>query len=167
MARAHVSRANSRRRLCRLHMLRRPNEAALARGDAVIRANVSAEDRWHAKTSPSTSPPPPVCVCVCVLTEERRKEKCVRREKRKKENVLKEDKSFDRIKPDKSIWTRCSRRRNDSSGVQAGSFPSGQMSTTHRTFPDGCWMKQLRLLPRTTGQDGLMTSPATCGHGAS
>lgn len=60
-------------------MLRRPNEAALARGDAVIRANVSAEDRWHAKTSLSTSP----LLCVCVLTEEREGEMC-QREKRLK-----------------------------------------------------------------------------------
>lgn len=56
-------------------MLRRPNEAALARGDAVIRANVSAEDRWHAKTSLSTSPR------LCVLTEERGKAERVRGEK--------------------------------------------------------------------------------------
>lgn len=37
--------------LCGLHMLPMPNEGALAKGEAVIRASVRAEDRWHAKTS--------------------------------------------------------------------------------------------------------------------
>lgn len=38
-------------------MLRQPNEAPLSRREAVIRANVSVDDRWNAKTSISTSPP--------------------------------------------------------------------------------------------------------------
>lgn len=37
--------------LCGLHMLPMPNEGALAKGEAVIRASVRAEDRWHVKTS--------------------------------------------------------------------------------------------------------------------
>lgn len=68
-------------------MLRRPNEAALARGDAVIRANVSAEDRWHAKTSLSTSPPLCVCVCVCPDRRERGGKMCQKRETRKTEET--------------------------------------------------------------------------------
>ena len=73
-------------------MLQQPNEAPLSRREVVIRANVSADDRWNAKTSISTSPPHRQRVCVCVYVCEGGKTKCVRNER--VENVLVEERTL-------------------------------------------------------------------------